>query len=145
ADLAKVGLKVVVRTMEWNAYLARVNGGLGDADMAEMAWMTNDPDTLPYLALRSAATPDKGGFNTGGYSNPKLDDLLERARRETDPEARAALYREIDRIGHDDAPWALVASGRQVAVANSGVKGFELQPSFLLDLSGVSKRGRIAK
>jgi peptide/nickel transport system substrate-binding protein len=145
ADLAKVGLKVVVRTMEWNAYLARVNGGLGDADMAEMAWMTNDPDTLPYLALRSAATPDKGGFNTGGYVNPKLDDLLERARRETDATARAALYREVDRIGHDDAPWALVASGRQVAVSTSKVRGFELQPSFLLDLSGVSKPGPTGK
>jgi peptide/nickel transport system substrate-binding protein len=141
ADLAKIGLKVVVRTMEWNAYLARVNNGLGDADMAEMAWMTNDPDTLPFLALRSAATPEKGGFNTGGYSNPELDDLLERARRETDPEARAALYRAVDRIGHNDAPWALVASGRQVAVTTSRVRGFELQPSFLLDLSGVSKQG----
>ncbi|GIR78989.1 MAG: hypothetical protein CM15mP81_04990 [Alphaproteobacteria bacterium] len=37
-----------------------VNPGLeGKADMAEMAWMTNDPDTLPYLALRTEAWPDK--------------------------------------------------------------------------------------
>ncbi len=46
-DLAAVGLAVRIETFEWNTFLARVNRGLaGQADMAEMAWMTNDPDTL---------------------------------------------------------------------------------------------------
>ena len=48
ADLAKVGLNVKIKTYEWNTFLGEVNPGLeGKADMAEMAWMTNDPDTLP--------------------------------------------------------------------------------------------------
>ena len=40
--------------------------------MAEMAWMTNDPDTLPFLALRTGALPDKGGFNLVLF-NPEVD------------------------------------------------------------------------
>lgn len=140
ADLAKVGLKVAIRTFEWNAYLARVNAGLGDADMAEMAWMTNDPDTLPYLALRAAATPDKGGFNAGSFVDPALDAALADARAEIDPEKRAALYRAIDRRVHDAAPWAFVASWKQNAAVARGVEGLRLEPSFLLDLRGVSKR-----
>ncbi|HEY0292715.1 MAG TPA: ABC transporter substrate-binding protein [Hansschlegelia sp.] len=139
ADLAKAGLRLTIRSFEWNAYLARVNAGLGSAGMAEMAWMTNDPDTLPYLTLRGTATPDKGGFNAGGYDNPKLDDLLEKARAEVDATARSALYREVDRLVRDDAPWAFVASGKQNAVTAANVKGFRLEPSFLLDLRGVSK------
>lgn len=139
ADLAKVGLDVRIETFEWNAYLARVNAGLGDADMAEMAWMTNDPDTLPYLTLRAAASPDKGGFNAGSYANPALDRLLEQARAETDADKRAALYRQVDRLVHDDAPWAFVASWRQNAVTAKEVTGFKLEPSFLLDLRGVGK------
>ena len=75
ADLAAVGLKVKIETFEWNTFLGKVNPGLDNkgthVDMAEMAWMTNDPDTLPYLALRSGAWPDKGGFNSGYYSNPR--------------------------------------------------------------------------
>ena len=48
ADLAEVGLDVTIETYEWNTFLGEVNPGLeGKADMAEMAWMTNDPDTLP--------------------------------------------------------------------------------------------------
>src|SRR3546814_11055302 len=69
ADLAAVGLEVTIETYEWNTFLGKVNPGLGEADMAEMAWMTNDPDTLPYLTLRPDALPENGGFNYGYYAN----------------------------------------------------------------------------
>ena len=140
ADLAQVGIDARIETYEWNTFLDRVNPGLaGKAAMAEMAWMTNDPDTLPFLALRSDAMPDQGGFNAGYYSNPEVDELLAAARRSTDQEERARLYRELQRIVHDDAPWAFVASWKQNAVTTAGVSGFRLQPSFLLHLKDVTK------
>lgn len=140
ADLAEVGLNVKIETYEWNAFLARVNQGLaGKADMAQMAWMTNDPDTLPYLTLRSEAVPERGGFNSGYYSNPEVDRLLERARAATDRSVRAALYRRMQAIVHEDAPWAFVAHWKQNAVTSSRVQGFNLQPSFLLLLHDVAK------
>jgi peptide/nickel transport system substrate-binding protein len=140
ADLAKVGLKVNIETYEWNTFLGKVNPGLaGKADMAEMAWMTNDPDTLPYLALRTGAWPDKGGFNSGYYSNPQVDALLEQARRSTDQAERARLYKQMQTIVHEDAPWAFIANWKQNAAAASRVKGFRLEPSFLLRLHDVYK------
>lgn len=140
ADLQAVGFQVKIETYEWNSFLSRVNTGLeGKADMAEMAWMTNDPDTLPYLTLRSDAMPDKGGFNSGYYQNPKLDEILAKARSSTDQAERAKLYGEVQQIVHDDAPWLFVANWKQNAVTQAAVKGFELQPSFLLNLKGVSK------
>ncbi len=141
ADLAKVGLDAKIETYEWNTYLARVNPGLeGKADMAEMAWMTNDPDTLPYLTLRTEALPANGGFNSGYYSNPELDRILEQARRTTDQGKRADLYRDAQRIIVEDAPWAFVAHWKQNAVTTAAVQGFELEPSFFLLLAGVSKK-----
>lgn len=141
ADLAKVGLKVKIETYEWNTFLSKVNPGLaGKADMAEMAWMTNDPDTLPYLALRTGAWPDKGGFNSGYYSNPEVDKLLEKARVSTSQAERAKLYKKMQMIVHDDAPWAFIANWKQNAVSSSRVKGFKLQPSFFLLLHNVEKK-----
>jgi peptide/nickel transport system substrate-binding protein len=140
ADLAKVGLKVKIETYEWNTFLGKVNPGLeGKADMAEMAWMTNDPDTLPYLALRTGAWPDKGGFNSGYYSNKKVDELLEKARSSTNQAERAKLYKQMQQIVHDDAPWAFIANWKQNAVTSTRVKNFKLQPSFFLMLQKVSK------
>jgi peptide/nickel transport system substrate-binding protein len=140
ADLAKVGLDVTIETYEWNTFLGEVNPGLeGKADMAEMAWMTNDPDTLPYLALRTEAFPDKGGFNSGYYSNPEVDALLEQARSSTDRGERARLYKAMQEIVREDAPWAFVANWKQNAVSTAAVEGFALQPSFFLILRDVSK------
>ena len=141
ADLAAVGFDVEIKTFEWNAFLGEVNPGLeGKADMAEMAWMTNDPDTLPYLALRTAAWPDKGGFNSGYYSNPKVDELLEAARSSTDQAERARLYKEMQTVVQEDAPWVFVANWKQNAVTSSKVQNFSLQPSFLLLLKDVQKK-----
>jgi peptide/nickel transport system substrate-binding protein len=105
-----------------------------------MAWMTNDPDTLPYLALRTAAWPDKGGFNSGYYSNPKVDELLEAARSSTNQAERARLYKEMQTIVQEDAPWVFVANWKQNAVTSSNVQNFSLQPSFLLLLKDVEKK-----
>lgn len=141
ADLQAVGFDVKIETYEWNTFLGRVNQGLeGQADMAEMAWMTNDPDTVPYLTLRSDAMPDKGGFNSGYYSNPEVDDLLEKARMSTDQAERGKLYAQVQEIVHDDAPWLFVANWKQNAVTTAAVQGFKLQPSFLLNLHGVTKQ-----
>tara|TARA_R110002124_G_scaffold2518_1_gene15946 strand:+ start:564 stop:2138 length:1575 start_codon:yes stop_codon:yes gene_type:complete len=140
ADLEAVGLNVTIETYEWNTFLGNVNPGLeGKADMAEMAWMTNDPDTLPFLALRTEAWPENGGFNSGYYSNPEVDALLDAARVETDQEERARLYREMQVIVQQDAPWVFVANWKQNAVTSDRVEGFALQPSFFLLLQDVTK------
>ncbi|WP_026380809.1 ABC transporter substrate-binding protein [Afifella pfennigii] len=140
ADLAEVGLDAEIETYEWNTFLGKVNPGLeGKADMAEMAWMTNDPDTLPYLTLRSEAMPENGGFNSGYYANEEVDRLLEQARRETDQQKRAGLYKQMQEIVHEDAPWAFVANWKQNAAASARVENFELQPSFFLLLHDVRK------
>jgi len=140
ADLKAVGFDVEIKTFEWNSFLGEVNPGLeGKADMAEMAWMTNDPDTLPFLALRTESWPDKGGFNSGYYSNPKVDDLLNKARSSTDQAERAKLYQEMQEIVQEDAPWVFVANWKQNAVTSNKVSNFSLQPSFLLLLKDVKK------
>jgi peptide/nickel transport system substrate-binding protein len=140
ADLQAVGFTVKIETYEWNTFLGRVNPGLeGKADMAEMAWMTNDPDTVPYLTLRTDAMPDKGGFNSGYYSNPEVDKRLEQARKSTDQAERGKLYGEVQALVHEDAPWLFVANWKQNAVTTAIVEGFKLQPSFLLDLRSVAK------
>ena len=140
ADLEAVGFDVTIETYEWNTFLGNVNPGLeGKADMAEMAWMTNDPDTLPFLALRTDAWPDKGGFNSGYYSNPKVDELLEAARVSNDQDERADLYKEMQVIVQEDAPWVFVANWKQNAVTSDKVENFALEPSFFLLLKDVVK------
>ncbi len=58
-----------------------------------------DPDDYVYPYFHS-----KGGLNAGGYSNPKLDPLIDRARASLDATERARLYAEIQKALLDDCP-----------------------------------------
>jgi peptide/nickel transport system substrate-binding protein len=142
ADLGEVGINVSIETYEWNSFLDEVNAGIeGKADMAQMAWMTGDPDTLPYLTLRTAAWPDEGGFNSGYYSNDQVDELLESAQVEVDEDARIEMYHEMQEIVVEEAPWVFVASWKQNAAMAPDIEGFELHPSFLLRLHDLRRAG----
>jgi ABC-type transport system substrate-binding protein len=39
------------------------------------------------------------------YRNPLVDQLLEQARKEVDEGQRIALYRQVERLVMEDAPW----------------------------------------
>lgn len=58
-----------------------------------------DPDNFLFKLFYS-----RGSRNFFGYSNPVVDDLLLRARREPDPQRRIQLYRRAEQLILDDAP-----------------------------------------
>ena len=68
-----------------------------------------------------------------------VDALLEEARTATDQERRAELYREMQAIVQEDAPWVFVANWKQNAVTSAAVENFALEPSFFLLLKNVVK------
>ena len=68
------------------------------------------------LRTRIEKTPD-GDHNLGKYSNPKVDEAIDKLKTEVDPKKRAELAREITRLHIDDVghvplhfqviPWAM--------------------------------------
>lgn len=139
-DLQAVGMPVRIETLGGDAFLAAVREGLeGKADMAAMARITNDPDTLPFLALHSESFPNKGGFNAGYYYNAEVDDLLEAARQNTDKTERAKLYKTMQEIIREDAPWVFVANWKPGIITKAQVKNFHPHPSQILMLHRISK------
>ena len=65
--------------------------------------------------------------------------MLNAARTATDQDERARLYREMQAIVQEDAPWVFVANWKQNAVTSDRVENFGLEPSFLLYLQDVVK------
>jgi peptide/nickel transport system substrate-binding protein len=117
--LARVGVRVRVEAMPVNVYLPRARKG--ELAFGMFGWGSFSGD----LALRSLlATPDAskgyGAFNWSGYSNPKLDALLERAFATVDEKAREEIAREAMRaamrdeavipLHHQLTTWAMKSS-----------------------------------
>jgi peptide/nickel transport system substrate-binding protein len=134
ANLAQIGVRAKIQTMEWGAYLRKY---LEQPDMAEMSWNPSigDPDHMMYMLLSSDRFPP--AFNAGYYQNDRVDDLLRRARTTVDEKARVPLYRDAQKLVVDDAPWIFVDHGKQVIVHRKRVQGFKLHPNFDLVLTPV--------
>ena len=50
----------------------------------------------------------KGAQNNSGFSNPKVDELLQAARTENDSAKRKADYDQALQILHDEVPFAFL-------------------------------------
>ena len=134
ANLAQVGVRAKIQTMEWGAYLKKYLEG---PDMAEMSWNPSigDPDHMMYMLLSSDRFPP--AFNAGFYQNEKVDDLLRKGRTTIDEKTRVPLYKEAQKLVVEDAPWIFVDHGKQVIIHRKRVQGFKLHPNFDLVLTQV--------
>ncbi|HWK29555.1 MAG TPA: ABC transporter substrate-binding protein [Solirubrobacter sp.] len=100
AQLKEVGIDLKIASKEQAAVLADLQGG--KAPFTDMLFAATDPDVM-YTVL---ATDSIGkAWNGASYSNPEMDDLLTRARTEIDPDKRAALYEQAQKIVARDNPY----------------------------------------
>jgi peptide/nickel transport system substrate-binding protein/oligopeptide transport system substrate-binding protein len=99
--LAELGVEVDIHfANEWTRYTELLRRG--ELPMFRYAWYADlpDPDNFLFPLLHSSSP-----VNYGAYRNPRVDQLLEQAREQLDYGQRIALYREVERLVMDDAPW----------------------------------------
>jgi peptide/nickel transport system substrate-binding protein len=136
ADLAAVGVTASIQTFEWGAYLSKYGKGFGqEADMGAMSFMLDPGDPAPMLSL---VIDGQGGFRGGYYQNAEVDKLLADANRTVDLKKRGELYRQVQKLVVDDAPWIFVDNAIQTAASVKAVSGFKLHPSFYLFFNRVA-------
>src|SRR6185436_10753895 len=137
SNLAAVGVKASLKTFEWGSYLGKIRA---DAPvMFALSWFlkSEDPDLSLYPLFFSKNSPLP---NRSNYNNPDVDQLLVQARQVADRGKRAELYKRVQRLIVDDAPWIFVDHEVQVVATKATLKGFKLHPSgFDLRVEGVTQ------
>lgn len=106
ADLAKIGVHVTLLAQPRSQYFTKLLDPRRGADFYLLAWRPANDDALDALINLVATRSDSlhtGAFNVGDYSNPALDALIARARRENLGKVRAALLRTALAMVKDDA------------------------------------------
>lgn len=107
AALSLVNIDVEVRAIELGSMLPLTYSG--EAPMWILGWTSGtDPNNYSYDMFHSdpqAWADNSTTFNTMRYSNPEVDELLERAQRLQDLDERLPLYHQIQQIVFvDDVP-----------------------------------------
>ncbi len=130
--LAEVGINVEIETLEWSAYLEKINAPIEDNDvpMGMLGWgtVTGDAD-YGLLALFHTDQWVPAGSNRAFYSNDEVDSLLDSARASADDDARLQMYEDAMTILWEDAPWLYLHSETQLVAVREGVNGLIIHPT----------------
>jgi len=88
-----------------------------------------DPDATNRLHTRAIAAKGGHGSNTGQYSNPEVDALLEKGARTFDPDARREIYFRVQELVRNDLPFLPLFAYTNVLGRKEGLDGFEPNPN----------------
>jgi peptide/nickel transport system substrate-binding protein len=126
-QLREVGIALDIRTFESATFMADVTSGA--FQFYSLRWIggNEDPDIFDTV-FHSSNIPPKGR-NRGFYSNPRVDILIDQARRESDQNIRKRLYAELQEVLAQDVPYVNLWYFDNVLVHTKRVRGITLNPS----------------
>lgn len=131
-ELKAIGIEIELKQVTFATYL-RETGKPRVAQAAFTGWHQDFPDPSNFMDIlfHSRSIHPQNSENRSFYRNPKLDDILDRARPETNREKRLALYAQANAILAKDAPWAFLFYPVDMFAWQPYVKGFRPHPVWL--------------
>ncbi|MFK3683235.1 MULTISPECIES: ABC transporter substrate-binding protein [Pseudomonas] len=126
ADLAKIGIKLDIRVMEWAEMLRRAKNG--EADMVSTGWAGDNGDPDNFLSPLLSCDAAKSGENYARWCNPKFQQLITRAREVIDNDERASLYFKALAVYDEDQPWISMAHPKMFTAMRENVEGYHINP-----------------
>jgi peptide/nickel transport system substrate-binding protein len=114
---SRIGVKAKLRTMPLVTYFPMIQRY--EASIYMLGWGVPTFDALYSLQslVRSVGAGGDGNYNVGRYSNPQMDALVERIKKETDATNRNDLIEKALELSHQDVshiplhnqiiPWAM--------------------------------------
>ncbi|RLC77323.1 MAG: peptide ABC transporter substrate-binding protein [Chloroflexi bacterium] len=120
-------IKVNLQSAEWATYIDYM--GEGSMPVFLLGWYPDyiDPDDYLSPFASTDGSADMGIF----YSNPKMDELLEKAQTTVDLKERTKLYEEIQKLYAEEIPTIPMFQGKLIIGAQKNVKGIVLDPTIL--------------
>jgi peptide/nickel transport system substrate-binding protein len=117
---SKIGVKAKLRTLPLVTYFPMIQRY--EASIYMLGWGVPTFDALYSLQslVRTVGVGGDGNYNLGRYSNPQMDALVERIKKETDAKSRNDLIEKALELSHTDVshialhnqiiPWAMKKS-----------------------------------
>lgn len=134
--LKELNITATIEVMEFGSYLEKTSAG--EHDMFILGWSnsTGDADYGLYALFHSSQHGDPG--NRSFYTSAKVDELLDKGRREADQGAREAIYKEAIQLISDESPMAFVLHPSNLTGVSDKVSGFLVGSDSIYQLRDVT-------
>jgi peptide/nickel transport system substrate-binding protein/oligopeptide transport system substrate-binding protein len=124
----KVGVNLVLVQREWSAFKEEVNGG--DFDLFYLSWWGDYPEAENFLYPTFHSSQWGAGGNRARFRDPETDGLLEKARRETDPDRSRSLFSAArDRVV-ELAPWVFLWHKKEYVILSPRVRDYRIPLTY---------------
>ena len=120
-SLEKIGIVCNVKPTEFTVLVDSVQNRTFEAAMGGWGAGT-DPDTTSNIYATGESR------NYANYSNPRVDELFEKGRREFDREKRAAIYGEIHNLIWKDQPYTWLFYRNSFYAFSKKLRGYNFSP-----------------
>ncbi|EOA8589378.1 ABC transporter substrate-binding protein SapA [Escherichia coli] len=135
ADMAQVGVKVVIVPVEGRFQEARLMDMSHDLTLSGWATDSNDPDSFFRPLLSCAAIHSQ--TNLAHWCDPKFDSVLRKALSSQQLAARIEAYDEAQSILAQELPILPLASSLRLQAYRYDIKGLVLSPFGNASFAGV--------
>lgn len=120
SQLARIGVQVTPRALEFQSFVTRINEG--DFDAAIAAWTM--PTNLDFrYAFHSAEIAE--GSNFVAYSNPEVDQLLDDIRSQKELADAEPLLLRLQEVIHHELPYTFLWESQRLVGINRRVHDAE--------------------
>lgn len=128
-QLEAVGIKLKIQVIEWGAWLEQINANR-DYQLTVVGFTGRiDPHTMLNRYQSQSSR------NISYFNSPEYDELLAKGLAETDGDARAKIYHELQTILAQEASNVYIMDPSQIAAMNKDIIGWANYPVYVLDLA----------
>jgi peptide/nickel transport system substrate-binding protein len=123
--LEQIGVKVMIRTVEWSTFVNQfIDKKRFEAVL--LGWSIG-LDADQYDIWHSSKTKEKE-LNFISYSNPEVDELLEKGRRTFDIDERKKAYFRIQEVLAEEVPYIFLYVPDATPIVHARIKGIKPTP-----------------
>ncbi|MCO4081362.1 ABC transporter substrate-binding protein [Pseudomonas aeruginosa] len=135
SDLAAIGIRVNIHQFEWGEMVKRTKAG--EHDMMLYSWIGDNGDPDNFLTHNLGCASVESGENRARWCDKGFDEAIRKARMSNDESQRVALYKEAQRIFHEQMPWLPLAHPLMFDAQRKNVSGYRMSPMSARDFSRV--------
>ncbi len=140
-QLARIGIRVSVRFVEWGTLLSHLEHGTFDAYVS--AW--REGTQIDPAPLWHSAPPGAPTYNYVGYANPEVDRLIDKLPELTTATALKPVLDRFQQLVHRDQPYTFLYEGQRLDGINRRIRNAVINdatPYFNVDAWTVSSPRR---
>ncbi|WP_439256696.1 ABC transporter substrate-binding protein [Lonepinella sp. BR2271] len=141
SDLAKVGVKVKVRSVSRNFLMRNLNNKTEDYDLILSGWLTSSLDPDSFLRPILSCNTTNEITNLSNWCSPKFDNLLDLALMNNDIALRTADYYSAQQEVLAELPIFPIANIKRLLISNTKVQGIQVTPFGNIHFEKLSIKG----